>query len=852
MPDLYRHYDKAEKLFQKGKLAAALEAYEGALAEDPRDERARESAAELCLSLNQNHRAAELLESLFRDYVANGNTAKSAPTFKKLLRLGKPMLDVVMEYGELIEPTSKKDAVEAYEIAIKNLPPHQGLAAIGRIVLLDPKPENYRRQGELASAAGEHEFSASAYIRFAHELERANFDSAEAYAKAYAEDPRNSVACLGHGRALVAQNRPQEAVALLEPLAKEKGSTFEAREPYAKALLALGRNLEAEPYVWELFEHDPKQYGSAVGEVVGALLKHGRSEDALALARKLDDFQRRAGKRRDFVQQMSEVAAKYKGNILFLEYLAELYDGSNREAEYCSTLGMLFDLYYASGNFIKAYDSLERAVDVDSYEAGHHERLARLKGRIDPTRLGAVSAKLGVIAMPETSESSSGIASIDEQDAPAGDGSTVLEDLVLQAEIFLQYSMRNKALEKIERIYKLFPREEQTNYRVRELYNNAGFVARYADPAPPPQVSAAATTPAPIRGADAPDAIVAEDLARAAEVNRNIARQANVKSVLFAAVNDVGRNWNSSRCIAGICAPGKPPSAVVEYCAPGVKQCDVASIVKLVMGMQPICAEAGVAVAFSSVQGQPQLQPLAEVLSTHGITSLLAIPMLDGDQQVGIVVIAQTGTARNWRQSEIAVLRTIADQMVLAINNARLRSLVKTLAVTDEKSGLLKRSSYIDVLLSEVRRAAQQNASLTLILMQIGKPSLAREIGEAALENLMQQVGQLIVTHIRQNDVALRYSATKVALLLSDTDEKSSVLAVEKLRRVLSVVRLPDDDKRPDVSAGIAEIIPVPEFEVVDIVTEAINRVEQALSLARTGAKTGVLALPPLPVTAVS
>ena len=45
------------------------------------------------------------------------------------------------------------------------------------------------------------------------------------------------------------------------------------------------------------------------------------------------------------------------------------------------------------------------------------------------------------------------------------------------------------------------------------------------------------------------------------------------------------------------------------------------------------------------------------------------------------------------------MLKTIAEQMILAANNARLRSLVKTLAITDERSGLLKRSSYVDVLL---------------------------------------------------------------------------------------------------------------------------------------------------------
>ena len=56
-----------------------------------------------------------------------------------------------------------------------------------------------------------------------------------------------------------------------------------------------------------------------------------------------------------------------------------------------------------------------------------------------------------------------------------------------------------------------------------------------------------------------------DNIARVTEITRNIYRQANVKAVLFAAVNDVGRHWNASRCVAGLCTPGKPPQAEGPY-----------------------------------------------------------------------------------------------------------------------------------------------------------------------------------------------------------------------------------------------------------------------------------------------
>jgi diguanylate cyclase (GGDEF)-like protein len=176
-----------------------------------------------------------------------------------------------------------------------------------------------------------------------------------------------------------------------------------------------------------------------------------------------------------------------------------------------------------------------------------------------------------------------------------------------------------------------------------------------------------------------------------------------------------------------------------------------------------------------------------------------------------------------------------AEQMVLAVSNARLRTLMKTLAVTDEKSGLLKRSSYLDVLLSEVKRSMQQKAPLTLMLLHFGRASvLVKEIGEAQVDALMQQVGQALASHIRQNDVAIRYDLTSIALVLSDTAEKNAFLVVDKMRKVLASTKVPGTDRTPPISAGIAEAVLMERFDAADIVTEVINRVESALDLARS------------------
>jgi diguanylate cyclase (GGDEF)-like protein len=121
------------------------------------------------------------------------------------------------------------------------------------------------------------------------------------------------------------------------------------------------------------------------------------------------------------------------------------------------------------------------------------------------------------------------------------------------------------------------------------------------------------------------------------------------------------------------------------------------------------------------------------------------------------------------------------------------------------------------------------------MLLHFGRASaLVKEIGEANVENLMQQIGQNLASHIRQNDVAVRYDMTTIALVLSDTNEKTSFLVVDKMRKVLATTRIPTTERTPPISVGIAEAVLQEKFDAADIVTEVINRVENALELARS------------------
>jgi diguanylate cyclase (GGDEF)-like protein len=829
--EITRRVERAEKLLQKGKSTEALEEYMQVLAEDPQNDAVRQMAAEICLSLQRTTDAVKLLGDLFERQIEAGEATRASLTYKKLARYVNPTWNQKIRFGEILEPSNRKLALETYENALEELV-KQGrkveiAAVLKRVVALEPNERNFLRLGENLAEAGEGPGAAAAFLKLAQLTEASGANAAQWFERAYGEDPNDVHIALAYGKSLVAQGQVGAAIFVLEPHATAANAATEMREAYAKALLAANRLADAEPVVWQLFEQNPTRVHE-ITNLMGLLIDAQQDTEAVALARKLDQYQRARGERRAFLTMMQEVVAAHRASPDVLEFLSELFNGSNREGDYCQTLLKLFDLHCGMGNYTKAAECLDRAADVDAYEPGHQKRLEMLRGKIDDNRFKVIASRF-------TTMSKSGSSPAKNEEPTLG--AAALQDLMLQAEILVQYGMRSKAIERLQRIQELFPHEEERNQDLQQLYMSAGMTPRYAGAAPvSPAPANAPAKPAPsasTASGHAPATAEADvsSFTRVAEITRKLYRQGNSDAVMSTTVNEIGAQWKVSRCVVAMRKPGLVPSAIKEYCGDNVKKGEAHALAKLVSAVQDLAVTRGT-LTITDAPAAAELQPAREALAELGVTSLLALPLSDGPDHVGILLLIQN-TARGWHSNDIVVLKTISDQIVIALNNAGLRRLVKSLSVTDEQSGLLKRASYLDLLMAESRRAVQQSTPVSVVLMQFGKSSaMVKEYGEPVVEATMQQIGQLFAANIRQNDLAFRYELTTIALVLGETAEKEALMAVEKLRKLLADVRPADRQEPLPFSAGVAEAVVRQQYDPVDIVTEIINRAELALDMA--------------------
>jgi diguanylate cyclase (GGDEF)-like protein len=425
-----------------------------------------------------------------------------------------------------------------------------------------------------------------------------------------------------------------------------------------------------------------------------------------------------------------------------------------------------------------------------------------------------------------------------------------LEDLIVQTEIFLQYSLQAKALERLQKIAAMFPGEEDRHPRLRNLYQLANWWPQGAPKAKAPE-PVAAPPPAPSRLEPAAEpsstgpttrtgvytAETLRDLSKISEINQRIFRQQTPRAMLNTAVNEVGGYLRATRALAVVGTPGRPPELAAEYCAQGMRPAPGAQVVFLLAHMEKAQPDELGALMVDATEGS--------ILSELGLATALGVMITDKETQVpaGILIVAHA-EPHKWKPNEAYFLQAIGDQMLMSVSHTRLRSLVRRMGVSDERTGLLSRSSYQSCLLTEADRSRTQGTPLALAILQIDRGAeILRQHGESPVERFLEQLARSLQPIVRQNDVAVKYTSWSLAFILPDTTLAGAQNLADKLRRAASGVRPPWDSTQITLSAGIVEAVAKPDYESEDIVTDLINRAENSAEEARKAGGDTIVAL---------
>jgi diguanylate cyclase (GGDEF)-like protein len=849
--DVSKHLDRAKRFLEKNRVEDAIEAYLAVLDEAPQHQEATQALGDLYARMDQPDRAAIFYGLLFDLLVDPKEETKALAIYNRFLRSNAAQPpERIARYAFLQQKQNHPDeAIEQYtkaaELFTAASRDEDALFCWERIAQLDP--ENKERQLRLAEAAermGKNALAARAFLR-AGQLAAASGAAADALnvlGRAHRLAPQERSVALLYAQANLQSGNAVRAAALLEPFAASENDAM-FLDTFGDALMRSG-NLERAREVLDRLIREKNAGITRLFDLADCYVAAMQDQKAVEILVMVKRRMFADKKQNEFAALTDALAAKHAQSQAVLEFCASIYNELNRESQYFETLIKLFDVYLHSGNVAKAAESLERLVDIDAYDYRNQERLELLRGRVDENylkRVGSRLAKSGTETAAHTSHTTQA-QSVNAAPPTSEEGrhKQALEDLIVQTEIFLQYSLQSKALERLQRIAAMFPGEEENSARLANLYTLAnwwppGAAKPKAEPVSAPPPAAAPEPEPPVVEAQAAitgktgvyTAETLRDLSKISEINQKIFRQQTPRAMLNTAVNEVGTYLRPTRAFAVVGTPGRPPEMAAEFCAHGVKPAPGAQVVFLLAQMEKAEPDELGGLMVNATEGS--------TLSELGLATALGVMIMDKETQMpaGMMIIAYA-ERHNWKPNEAYFLQAIGDQMLMSVSHTRLRSLVRRMGVSDERSGLLSRSSYQSCLLTEADRARTQGTPLSLAILQIDRGAeILRQQGESPLERFLEQLARSLQPIVRQNDVAVKYTSWSLAFILPDTTLDGAQNLADKLRRAASGLRPPWDSTQITLSAGIVEAVPKHEYDSEDIVTDLINRAEFSIDEAR-------------------
>ena len=827
--DVSKDLDRARRHLEKNKLEDAAEAYESVLSEMPGNSEALQGLGDLYTRLNQSDRALKYYNMLFDRLFEMREENKALAIYGRALKGIQQPPERLARYALLLQKQNRlEEAIEQYsfasELFLARRNEEAALDCLERVAQLDP--DNSARQVAIAGLAeqlGKNAIAARGLVRAGQLAEAAGDQEAalDMLMKAHRLVPKERAPALLCAQALLRRKDAAAAIKMLEPFAK--GETDQAFLRTLGEALTLTGALDRARDILERLPLEQPETANRIFDLADRFLAAHKDGEAVTLLEKLQKSMNGAHRENDFAARLDLLTDSHPGSIALTEFWAAAYAQLNRETKYFDALVRLFDLYIAAGDMRHASETFEMLINIDPYDARNQKRFSQIEAHADPAFLAHIRNRLGQPSThsPEAPQAATQVAPppTAEEQAPLN-----LEDLIVQAEIFLQYSLQSKAVERLQKIAELFPGEEKQNSRLRNLYQLANWW---------PEGSAAPRAPAeespvspPPPAADTADTM--RDLAKISEISRSLFRLPTARAILSAGINEIGTHLRVTRCIAVIGTAGKPPELASEFCASNVEPASGALLVKLFSQLDRAAPDA--------LGGLPLHAAAAPVLRELGLESVLGVALMDREKQMQAgMVVAGYASPHQWRAHETYFLQAVGDQILLGVNHTRLRTLARTVGVADEKTGLLARSSYQECLLSEAHRAKSNGIALALALFQIdGGPEVLRQQGEIQLERYVEQLARAFQALIRQTDLAIKYTAWTIAFILPDTGLAGAQILAEKLRKAATQLAPPWNGGVPlSFSASVAEAVARPDYESEDIVTELINRAEAGLVEAR-------------------
>lgn len=176
----------------------------------------------------------------------------------------------------------------------------------------------------------------------------------------------------------------------------------------------------------------------------------------------------------------------------------------------------------------------------------------------------------------------------------------------------------------------------------------------------------------------------------------------------------------------------------------------------------------------------------------------LILPLSCLNECKGVMIVGKDDL-----QDKIGLFSFIANYCALFIQNMELLEQANKYTNTDTLTGLYTHRGFQEVLASELKRAAENDTELSIIMLDVNNISkINRELGHAKGDEVIKLLAEKVKQNIRSTDKAGRYGGDEIAIILPNTGTADAKYLAEYITYCLSCCFV-DDVGPVKVSVGI-------------------------------------------------
>ena len=218
---------------------------------------------------------------------------------------------------------------------------------------------------------------------------------------------------------------------------------------------------------------------------------------------------------------------------------------------------------------------------------------------------------------------------------------------------------------------------------------------------------------------------------------------------------------------------------------------------------------------------------------TSGVESTMDIPLLKGNELIGVLGIARHDRRQKFTEDDLRLLGVFANQTIIAIENARLYEEVQRMAFTDSLTEINNRRRLFELAESEFKRAQRYGRPFSIMLIDLDHFKSINDLyGHAAGDATLRWFADLCQSTIRQKvDSVGRFGGEEFAILYPETKLSSAIDAAKRLQKqtAKSNPSLGVTTLHVTFSAGIASLL---ENETITL-DQLIERADKAMYVAK-------------------